>query len=798
MAAEGSEPAQADDDDDAVGTSSSSSSLLLPGGRAMRVGDRLTTRACASATSSSAVQRDARDDGRADHENGHGHGDATRCALLRKPPPLPCTSAVRVPSTSSLSDDEEEREESGETVDAAAAAGGDGDERSRVGSSASRCATRMGVGLTTAARFRVPDTLDMSDALLSPRNWGAVELAVNFVMVAQLVLTFTVFPARRSTAGAAASIALFLFWRLAYNLGLGVILRAQSRRHAVNAWLASLSSRRAAMVRQCVAGSLSRKHARRQAGKQRPAEYGWERAEHHDFSAWMAFRCLATMVLANDGWSYLLLCLRLFRAPPLVPVASFRGGGGDDDGASLSPVLLVLPRWDALLGYAAGAALIGFSYWAKMSAHRVVGDYAWYWGDFFFLMEGELTFDGVFELFPHPMYTVGYTAYYGLCLVCRSYTLLMVSLLAHMCQLLFLMLVEEPHIQKTYGGDIVDEDEEEGDEDEEEDEALQTTPDRHRRGASSQQRRRRSSRRPDALASVEKEPVVLANLDPFRNADLSLLILVLVTVITPFLAGLTLTRRYYLAQVIAWMCFHWLGLGAVLFAQGRARWWTRHFERRGQSAAEAFRQFQRTCNMSLVMNHVAFIMMALHEAVPVANVGAGGLRLFTPRVAGMAGGAALIAVGASSSVSAYRVLGDYGWFFGDFFLAPPSAAPAYTGIYRYLNNPDCVLGYLWLYGLSLATASWLSFWVALCSQALHVLFLVIVEVPHMNRMYGLQCRQAAALELLMRRHVRRIGEQSLVREVRTRMEHRVVRVRSKVEERVDKLKFKLRRKAKTR
>lgn len=150
-----------------------------------------------------------------------------------------------------------------------------------------------------------------------------------------------------------------------------------------------------------------------------------------DFNAWMAYRALVDLVLGTDLASYLAFCIAYIEAPESI---------------GLSDLFL----------YVIGFGLCIFNIWAKSDAHRVLGDYAWYWGDFFFLLDKELIFDGIFQMFPHPMYTVGYAFYYGLGLITRSKEVVIVSFCAHMLQLLFLVFVENPHIEKIYGANFAE------------------------------------------------------------------------------------------------------------------------------------------------------------------------------------------------------------------------------------------------------------------------------------------------------------------------------------------------------
>lgn len=546
-------------------------------------------------------------------------------------------------------------------------------------------------GRTAAGLFTVPRTADMFVTLSSPSRWGPAELLTWVIMIchASLLLWTNVLPLP-------IYIAAFAFWRMMYNFGLGVILTAQSRNKSVTRWLDDAPRGTKDLVKWLVTASLG-------------PDYKWSKVPL-EFNAWIAFRAVAMVVLANDGLAYLVLTVACFK-----PIS-------ESSNMALVSCAIV------------GTALNVFSVWSKAAAHDCVGDFAWYWGDFFFLMEGELTFSGVFELFPHPMYTVGYSAYYGISLICRSYTLLFVSLLAHAAQIAFLIFVEEPHIQKIYGGGDCDDADVSGTE------GVKQPPSAGARGESTQ------------ITCPAMVGFGWPSL--FSVGDVALYSCVAATLATLALGRPSSASTVFFLLVLRLV--HWGGLGSILRWQATENWFMRRAQEEGVSEREALGCWKQLWNISWGLNHAAFVFVAVYVAPnPYKSVSS----VISPvSISHILGGLALICVALGTGYSAFETLnGDYGFFYSNFFEPEPADAEkppvaSYKGIYRYVNNPECVLGSLAYYGVAIILKSWLVFIIAFLCQAAHALFIIFVEMPHLARTHR-GVRDRAALERTIRKHV---------------------------------------------
>ncbi|KXN92537.1 Phosphatidylethanolamine N-methyltransferase [Leucoagaricus sp. SymC.cos] len=556
--------------------------------------------------------------------------------------------------------------------------------------------------------FRVPTTHDVLTTLFHPGYPKSHFDLLNLGLLALQIALYFVLP-RKS-----AQILFFLyfaFWRAAYDAGLGWVLTKQSKMK----WIVRkvqrfgwLDAQKRPGVRNWIKKQLVGKMGSDYSFDDLPLEY----------NTWLLFRQVVDVILVNDFLSYCMFSFSCFRVP-----------------RNLSITVHIM-RW---LG---GIVLIGFNLWVKTEAHNVVKDYGWYWGDVFF-QRGNLVFDGVFELAPHPMYSVGYAGYYGLSLISGNYLVLFVSLAAHAAQFAFLVLFENPHGLNHAKSP--------------ENSQPRNRAPRHRStssnsssvstGGGSMSGKKKAVSQHDLLNKYfRRDTVVLKNLDLLRASDIMLVLVMLygfaVMIIPSNLSNRTILTLHFV-HALTWCLIHYVGLGLLLRAQSQSKFLVRHYIKNyhypdGSKGAivEAFANWKVIYNMSMCMTYVScFGVVAKTYLIP--NDWSVGNDLLCHTL-----GALLIGLHIWASMESYEVLGLFGWFSGDFFMEEFPTHLEYTGIYRYLNNPEAMGGAAW-FGLALISGSKLVLSLALIRHLASWWFLSNVENPHMRKLYGDSLRQDA-------------------------------------------------------
>ncbi|KAI9840159.1 MAG: phosphatidylethanolamine N-methyltransferase [Sclerophora amabilis] len=555
-----------------------------------------------------------------------------------------------------------------------------------------------------ATVFVVPQTHDMVSQLLSPTQPKNLSDITVLAVLALHILALYLLPSflRRPVFAV-----VFLFWRGCYNVGIGYLLLIQSHHCRLVTW-----AKRSGIFENPSNGRNPHpnlyKIIKRELETKIPEDYVFDEAPI-EYNTWLVFRRVVDLILMCDFVSYCLFAIAC---------------GGVPEGESL---FMTVARWVTGLG------LVGFNLWVKLDAHRVVKDFAWYWGDFFYLVDKDLTFDGVFEMAPHPMYSVGYAGYYGISMMAASYSVLFISIVAHAAQFAFLFFVESPHIEKTYN----------------------PPPTRKEKAASSPDEGKiryyeeMQSNYPDdasvprLASSLQPSPVHnlmgLRNIDLYRITDTSVLVLQIymftLTILTPSTPPF---QTFFVLNAIAWRLWFSAGLGYVLHRQSTEKTWSRHFVKFGESIEEAWRQWKGMYHLSLTMSYVSFVAATWKMYTPPPHWGYGLVPLYHIL------GVMLVALQLWTVFSIYDSLGEFGWFFGDFFF---DHAPKLThsGIYRYLNNPERVIGLAGVWGAVLITRSKAIFLVALLSHLLTLGFIQFVERPHMRKLYGGDIKHDAGL-----------------------------------------------------
>lgn len=476
--------------------------------------------------------------------------------------------------------------------------------------------------------------------------------------------------------------AVFVFWRASYNVGIGVLLQQQSNQKLMVTW-----AHRWKLFVNPSTGEQPRPWLynilKRELEAKIPEDYKFEEAPL-EYNTWLVFRRLVDLILMCDFVSYCLFAIVCAHVPE-----------GE------TPLLFVC-RWSV------GIALFLFNLWVKLDAHRVVKDYAWYWGDFFYLVDQELTFDGVFECAPHPMYSIGYAGYYGISAMAASYEVLFISIAAHLAQLAFLVVVENPHIEKTYNPPAP-----RPRSDSEQEIPSQPVDDVSR----------------EALAPVH-HLLGISNIDLFRSTDYSVILASLYVAILALVTPSTPAWQFlFFLHALLWRLWYCIGIGILLTLQSKEKMITRHFLKFGETVGEAWRQWKGLYHFSMTLSVASFCAVCWKMySLPVDW--AHGWVLLRHVI-----GISLIALQIWTFVSVYDSLGEFGWFYGDFFF-DHKAKLTYKSIYRFLNNPERIIGLAGLWGAALICWSRSIALFALVSQILTLGFIEFVERPHMQKVYG--------------------------------------------------------------
>lgn len=551
--------------------------------------------------------------------------------------------------------------------------------------------------------FIVPETHDMVKALFDPSIRKSFFEKLILALLASNFLVF--YFVNSNSTRILIFIATYVFWRFLYNFGIGFLLNQQSNHEKLSE--TAKSSKIFTSTRWL--GGVLRNEIISQMGPDYVVDdYPTE------FNTWLIFRKFVDLILMLDFTTF--ICL--------VIACSI-----DKDYQFINTDQQL--AWLVYTRIAGGSSLILFNLWVKVNAHNTIKDYAWYWGDFFFrqINNEELIFDGVFEMVPHPMYSIGYIGYYGFALILKSYSVLCVSIFGHFLQMIFLHYIENPHIDKIYGSDFNTDSE-------------------------------KLIKLKDLKFFDNLKPLVgLSNFNFLRSTDLiSLIIALTYGIIIPILSLQSGDSKNnftsnFAAKInptggnliffltISIKLFELISISTLLTLQSYYKTFTKFCLSNDIPVEKSLNNWSIIYNSLILLTYSSFFGLNLTfwinglDSKTLYFENWTYLRTFI--------GSLLVFTQFWINNSIIDLIGYFGWFYGDFFI-PRSISPSQrsqltkAGIYRYLNNPEQIFGVCGIFGVTLIFPCFENVLCCLLWVGNNFIRINFIEKIHMIKLYGEQ------------------------------------------------------------
>lgn len=542
--------------------------------------------------------------------------------------------------------------------------------------------------------FVVPETHDMVKTLFDPMvRKSYCEVLILLILAANGLVFWLI---GKNSIRIEIFIGLYVFWRLSYNFGIGYMLNVQSNHHRLVKWAqkAKLFENNGSLVSRLVEKEIKSQMGPKYSIQKYPIE----------FNTWLLFRKVVDLILMLDFTTF--ICLVIVCAIN----KDYQFINTDQQDMWLIATRLII-----------GAILILFNLWVKVNAHNTIKDYAWYWGDFFFrqINNEDLIFDGVFEMVPHPMYSVGYVGYYGFALISKSYTILTVAVFGHFLQMIFLHYIENPHIDKIYGPSGNEADTE------------------------------KLLKLKDLRNFDNIKPLVgLWNFTWLRASDIINLIMVgTYSVTIPILASIVsknIAEDSYLnpgtvlfALTVIIKVFESLSINILLILQSYYKTFTKWYLSNDISVEKTLNNWSIMYNSLISLTYSSFFGLNFYHVL----IGLEQEKLFMNNwfYLRVFLGVLLVFTQVWINTSIIDLIGYFGWFYGDFFIPKSSQQKTHltkAGVYRYLNNPEQIFGVCGIMGVTLIIPSLENLICCLLWVANNFFRINFIEKAHMIKIYG--------------------------------------------------------------